>query len=144
MDLALLKSYVISLIGTPYFYGGDDPISGFDCSGLASEILRASGLCAWNWRGNAQAIHDLLSSKSMLMKGTTPQVQQLGAFAFYGVNAANIDHVTFCLDGTTMVEAGGGDHTTVTKDIASRQNAFVRLRPIRFRKDFLCAIMPLY
>lgn len=140
MDLQLLKTYALSLIGTPYFYGGDDPISGIDCSGLASELLRAAGLVAYNWRGNAQQIYDLLCD----VHPSSGPMPGLGAFAFFGKDGRSIVHVGFCLDHVTMIESGGGDHTTKTIEIASRQNAFVRLRPIRFRKDFFCCVTPLY
>jgi cell wall-associated NlpC family hydrolase len=33
-----------SLLGTPYRYGGNDPRSGFDCSGLVVYVHRAQGL----------------------------------------------------------------------------------------------------
>jgi cell wall-associated NlpC family hydrolase len=134
MDLQLLKIYALSLVGTRYFYGGDDPISGFDCSGLACELMRAAGVVPWNFRSNAQG---LFAAVKGVMGPTQPC---LGALAFYGKSLSDIDHVAFCLDETTMIEAGGGDATTLTPEVASRQNAFVRLRPIRFRKDFLCAI----
>lgn len=140
MDLQLLKVYALSMIGTPYFYGGDDPISGIDCSGLASELLRASGVVPYNWRGNAQQIYDLLCDKH----SSGDLVPGLGAFSFYGKDGRSIVHVGFCLDEVTMIESGGGDHTTLSIEIASHQNAFVRLRPVRFRKDFFCCLKPLY
>jgi hypothetical protein len=68
----------------------------------------------------------------------------LGAIAFFGKSPTQITHVAFCVDTVTMVEAGGGDSSTIGNEVASMQNAFVRLRPTRFRKDFLFSVMPLY
>lgn len=134
MDPLLLKAYAISLIGTPYFYGGDDPVSGFDCSGLVCELLRASGVVPWNYRTNAQGLFDEVKKKY------GPVQPRLGALAFYGKSLFSIDHVAFCLDAFTILEAGGGDHTTLNLPQAIKQNAFVRMRPLRFRKDFLCTV----
>lgn len=138
MNLDLLKAYALSFLATPYFWGGDDPMSGFDCSGFVSELLRASGVVPHNFRTNAQGLFNFLKSKA---SATQPQ---LGAIAFFGKSVNEISHVGFCLDGVTMIEAGGGGSSTTDEAAASIQNAFVRLRPTRFRKDFLFAVMPIY
>lgn len=142
MNLELLKLYALSMLGTRYTYGthasgGDDPIHGFDCSGFGSEIARAAGLVPWNYRSNAQGLYDRLS-KGALMGA------RLGAFSFYGRSLKEISHVGFCLDSQTMIEAGGGDSSTITEEVAAQKNAFVRMRPILYRKDFLCTVFPGY
>lgn len=139
MDLQLLKTYALSFIGRPYFFGGDDPLSGFDCSGFACELLRATGIMPYSYRTNAQGVYEFIKQAPGVL--TYPD---LGAFSFYGKNLKEIHHVGFCLDKFTMVEAGGGDASTVSGEIAIQKNAFVRLRPIRFRKDFLITSMPKY
>ncbi len=138
MNLELLKVYALSFIGTPYNFGGDDPMSGFDCSGLTCELLRAASLVPYNFRTNAQGLFNLLKPIA------TVSAPALGAIAFFGKGPNEIVHVAFCLDAETMIEAGGGDSTTASEAIASKQNAFVRLRPTRFRRDFLFTIMPKY
>lgn len=138
MNLELLKVYALSFIGTGYYWGGDDPLSGFDCSGFVSELLRASGVVPHNFRTNAQGLFTMLKSKAM------PTQPCLGAVAFFGKSVNEISHVGFCLDSVTMIEAGGGNSATIGEEVASMQNAFVRLRPTRFRKDFLFAVMPQY
>lgn len=138
MDLALLKQYAISMIGKPYFWSGDDPISGFDCSGFASELLRAAGLVPYTYRSNAQGIYnDLRKAGALEAAGT-------GSFAFYGKSLNEISHVTFCVDSVTMIEAGGGGSDTISDALASAKNAFVRMRPILYRKDFLVSLRPNY
>lgn len=138
MDLELLKTYALSFVGVRYTYGGDDPVSGFDCSGFVSELLRASGVEPYNFRTTAQEIYSQLHERSV------PCSPQLGALSFYGKSNVAIDHVGFCLDSYSMVEAGGGTAETKTTEIASLKNAFVRLRPVRFRKDYLFTVMPKY
>jgi hypothetical protein len=144
MDLQLLKLYAISLIGTPYLWGdspsqGDDPVSGFDCSGLASELARASGLVNWAFRANAQGLYSLFHG----LYRTIPY-PELGAFAFYGPNDMQINHVAFCLDGYSVLEAGGGDEKTLNKETAAKQNAFVRIRPWNYRRYQPFILKPLY
>lgn len=138
MNLELLRVYALSFFGTRYFFGGDDPVGGFDCSGFVSELLRAAGVVPYNFRTNAQGIYAAL-------KATAPSCEpQLGAIAFYGRTPGEIIHIAFCLDGYSMVEAGGGRADTVTDAKAITDNAFVRIRPTRFRKDFLFCVMPKY
>lgn len=132
MNPELLKAYALSFLGKPYLYGGDDPIFGLDCSGFVSELLRASGVIKWNERLNAQQLYNLFHFQKFSSK------PEFGALAFYGRSATAVSHVAFCLDSVTMIEAGGGDSTTTNMDLASRKNAFVRMRPIEFRRDFLC------
>lgn len=143
MNRALLQAYALSFIGAPYRFGtapggGDDPVRGFDCSGLVSELLRASGVVSFGYRENAQG---MLTRFATIETFTGPR---FGDLAFYGKGVTTISHVGFCLDENTMLEAGGGDASTVTLDVASERNAFVRLRPILYRKDFVCLARPPY
>lgn len=133
-----LIRYAYSFIGKPYVFGGDDPISGFDCSGFVSELLRAAGVVPPHYRDTAQGIYNLLD-KTGSFNALLP-----GALAFYGENALKITHVGFCLDSRFMIEAGGGDSSTTTPAVQIQKNSFVRLRPIRYRQDFLFTLRPTY
>jgi cell wall-associated NlpC family hydrolase len=143
MTPELLKAYALSFIGAPYrfgaaFGGGDDPLLGFDCSGLVCELLRASGVVPWNFRTNAQGLLSLPNASGV------SGIRQFADLVFFGQNINKVSHVGFCLDRLTMLEAGGGDSSTVTVDLASERNAFVRLRPVSIRSDYLGAIRPPY
>ena len=48
----------LSLIGTPYVYGGDAPEGGFDCSGLVHYVYNQAGYTAALPR-SSQEIYDL-------------------------------------------------------------------------------------
>ena len=135
----LLKAYALSFIGRPYYYGGDDPIGGFDCSGLVGELLMSAGVIPHSHtKMNAQQLFNRLE------KDGSMNVWGLGAIVFFGASATAIGHVGFCLDNYRMVEAGGGDQATTTPGVAIVRNAFVKIRPIKYRKDFLCVIKPRY
>jgi len=119
--VAKLVEYLQRFIGTVYRWGGDDPVGGFDCSGLVSEGLRALGWLRWDERlGSGQfadRFHDLVVDDDPLL----------------GDVLCWPGHVAVAVDERTMIEAGGGGPSTTTEGEAAKDNAFVRLRPISMR-----------
>lgn len=145
MNMSLLIQYAFALIagGVQYSWGanpggGDDPISGFDCSGFCSELMRAAGVIGPRERLTAQGLFDRLSNAGSVGAWAA------GSLAFYGKDVREVTHVAFCLDSQTMIEFGGGDSAIKTEADAAARNAFGRMRPIRYRSDFLQAIKPFY
>lgn len=140
MNLANLIKYaeILACRTKRYQFGGDDPIQGFDCSGYVIELLKSVGLIA--------------HGEDMTAQGLFNRFEQCGAYncwgpgalAFYGKDVRHITHVGFCIDSMLMFEAGGGDSTTTTDERAIQQNAFIRMRPIRYRSDFIAVIKPYY
>jgi cell wall-associated NlpC family hydrolase len=133
-----LIQYAMSFIGVPYRWAGENPIHGFDCSGLVQEILRSVGMDPPEDQ-TAQALYNLLVKKTTIRDNFCP-----GAVAFYGKSLTQITHVAFMIDAFRVVEAGGGGATTKTKEDAALQNAFVRIRPVNHRKDLLVTLLPDY
>lgn len=127
--------YATRYVGVPYLYGGNNPLTGFDCSGLACEVLKAFDVIKVSDL-NAQQLHAVLS------RDGTEVTPQLGAILFFGQSVHSISHVAIAVSDKLMIEAGGGDRTTVNLEEAKRRNAFVRQRPIR--KDLVSAILPKY
>jgi cell wall-associated NlpC family hydrolase len=140
MNNALLRDYMLRLVGTPYRWGGNCPLGGLDCSGLVLEILRSIGIWPHGVDTTAQGIHDRFraAGTSYAPGNTIP----LGTLAFYGKSPKEITHIAICFDETHMLEAGGGDSKTVTAEDADRQNAWVRIRPIYSRRDLVALIHP--
>ncbi len=99
-------------LGVPYLWAGDDPSTGFDCSGLLE----------WAWRGAGK----VLPHSSQLMYQVTRRVAiadlKPGDFLFYG---SPIHHVGMYVGGGQMIEA---PHT----------GAFVRIASI-YRSDLIGA-----
>ncbi len=138
MNMEWLKLYLFALIGQPYKWAGDDAIEGFDCSGLACEVLTAMGVLPHGADLSAQSLYDKFSREGSV------GAYGIGSLSFYGKDVRRITHVGICLDDALMVEAGGGGSDTVTKEIAAKRNAFCRVRSIKYRKDFLCVVKPYY
>jgi cell wall-associated NlpC family hydrolase len=136
-ERSLLVRYALSLLGTPYRWGGENPIGGFDCSGLVQEILRSVGMDPPGDQ-SAQALFEHFVKTSS--RGDLAE----GALAFYGSSITKINHVAFMIDSFRVIEAGGGGSKTLTKEDANLQNAFIRIRPVKHRADFLTTLMPTY
>ncbi len=124
----ILYDYAMRFVGLPYRWGGDDSVDGFDCSGLVLELLKAAGAYPQSSDITADGLYKLFAGLSL------PE-PTFGSLAFFG--AGPVSHVGFCLNGTHMLEAGGGGSKTLTKADAAAQNAFIRVRPIKTRKDLV-------
>lgn len=136
----IIYDYAISLVGQPYLWGGDDPIYGFDCSGLVNELLKSCGMLPRAADLNSQSLLNMLKNANIY----PTNVAEIGTLAFYGADENSITHVAFCLNEELCIEAGSGNSSTVTKDIAAKQNAYVRIRPIRYRTDLVSIYTPHY
>lgn len=119
----------------PYKWGGDDPIKGFDCSGLVQELYAMIGA---DPKGDqtAQGLYDYFKDKSREGPRDT------GTLVFFGQSTSKITHIGMIIEGMVMIEAGGGGSRTQTIEDASSQNAYVRLRPFNQRSDVVAVLMP--
>lgn len=134
----LLVAYAMSFLGLPYLWGGENPMTGFDCSGLVQELLQSVGIDP-SGDQSAQALHDLLMPTARSMTG-----RQKGALAFYGRSVREITHVAFLIDEYRVIEAGGGGRLITDEKKAAAASAFVRMRPLEHRADLVALLMPKY
>lgn len=134
-----LIEYAKTFIGVPYKWGGDNPMTGFDCSGFIQWVLASVGA---DPKGDqtAQVLHDLL-----LQQGGRPLTDpKAGAIVFYGKTPSQITHVSLCLNTQQIIEAGGGGSATTSVVEAAKTGACVRVRPFVDRKDRVAMVMPNY
>lgn len=131
----IVYDYALKLLLTPYTYGGANPLQGLDCSQLVIEIASAIGFPP-PIDMNAQSLYEYY-----LFHGEISD-PVFGALSFYGKSLKEITHIGFCLSDSLMIEAGGGDRTTISPAVAERQGAFVKIRPIRRRSDLLICVLP--
>lgn len=130
----LIVQYAMRFVGTPYKWGGDD-FDGWDCSGFVLEILAAFGFK-----------HPDMTAAGLYIWCKTSRFREEvrpGALAFFGKDG-HITHIGLCINADLMIEAGGGGSSTTSRDAAVKDNAYVRIRPIRSRQDFVGAYYPPY
>lgn len=117
--------YAWSLMGLPYHWGGDDPMEGFDCSGLVIECLKGVGLYPRNKDETADDLFRRYSKNTYNYK-TVPCL-------IFWFKDGKVRHVAIYIGDDCFIEAGGGDGSTISEEVASAQNAFVRLNHISNR-----------
>jgi cell wall-associated NlpC family hydrolase len=127
---ALLRDLALSLaereLGKPYIWGGNDPVSGFDCSGLVVEVLKATGRLprVGDWTAATLATR-------FPAVGAAPL--EPGDLVFWN-RGAGIGHVemVYAVYGDTVLTIGasGGGSSTVTREDAIKQDAYVKVRPL--------------
>ena len=109
-------------VGLPYLWGGDDPVAGFDCSGLCIELLKSVGRLPRDGDWTAAGLKERFPET---------KVAQEGCLAFWTWGGSRIAHVEYCISDKLTVGASGGGEGTVGLKEAVRQNAYTKVRPIR-------------
>ncbi len=117
-----------SMLGTPYHWGGDDP-AGADCSGFICEALRASGHLKTRERLSSAG----LFSRFHQAKNTVSLSEAVPGDLVFWAEEGRVYHVAMLHTPGFVIEAGGGSQGTDTLEEAIAENAFVRIRPIRYR-----------
>lgn len=125
MKRAIAMQIAFSLHGTPYIWGGDDPVRGFDCSGLQIEILKSVGILPRRGDWTAHGLYSLFRAR-----GCEVETPRAGCLVFYGT-IDKIVHVEMLITDDLSIGASGGGSGTKTEADAAQQNAFVKIRPLR-------------
>lgn len=120
-------------LGQPYVWGGDDPVEGWDCSGLVIEGLKAAGVLAREGDWTAA----MLAQRFPRVTGVGIHNLKPGCLVFWerGERIGHVEIVWVVLnDDSGIVEvytigASGGGSRTRSREGAIRDNAFVKVRP---------------
>ena len=130
------ERFARSFLGVPYIWGADGP-DAFDCSGYVQTLLARLALDPPGDQ-TADALYRHFARPGF---GQAVSVPDLGCLVFYG-KPSRIGHVAMCLNGSEMIEAGGGGPETTTVAIAREEGAEVRVRPITRRRDLVAVVRP--
>ena len=121
--------------GQPYRWGGDDPIDGFDCSGMVVEILKSTGQLPRDGDWSAQGLFNLFKNKIAV-------VARPGCLVFWGHDLKQITHIEMMIDNLRTIGASGGGSRTLTELDAVKQNAYIKIRPLAGRNAPVSIVDP--
>lgn len=147
--------YIRRFNGYPYYWNGQTPLQGFDCSFLIVEMLRRKG----DMKDNEN-----LTTNGLWKRYSASKVEKadVGVLVFFGTSQ-KATHIGICINNKTMIEAGGGNnklemplirnHPDLIKKYGTnltyiilylrtkikiiKSKAYVRERPIDRRSDLL-------
>ena len=109
-------------LGRPYVWGGDDPIQGFDCSGLVVEILKSVGILSRVGDWTADGLYHQFEDKIV-------DIASEGCLVFWFDENKKAKHVEICINNELSIGASGGGSKTKNLADAIRQNAYIKVRP---------------
>lgn len=137
----LMMAWAVNQTGKPYRWGSNGPDS-WDCSGLAQSFYAIIGIDPPGDQ-TAQGYYNYWSRQiGMNCFDIAKAVIGFGDMLYFGKDFQNVSHIAIAMSRHIMFEAGGGGSDCKTIEDARRLGASVRFRPIRSRKDYLCAIRP--
>jgi len=119
--------------GLPYIWGGDDPVSGFDCSGMVIEILKSVGLLPRDGDWSADSLYRKYKARLSSPK--------FGCLVFWGT-PDKVTHIEMMMDEYHTIGASGGGSKNKTLADAIRTNAYVKIRPLASRNTPVAIVDP--
>jgi hypothetical protein len=129
----LALKYLWTFAGTPYQWGGDD-FSGIDCSGLVVEMLASVGLLKHGQDLTAHGLMTKFHDKEVDECEADP-----GCLVFWLRRTDHkATHVEVVVQSTNdqifTLGASGGNSDVRTEEEANDRAAFVKVRPVTYRR----------
>jgi len=121
----LMVKIAMGYLGTPYVWGGDDPVAGFDCSGLVIECLKSVGILPHKGDWTADGLYHMFKSA-----GCGVGSPYGGCLVFWkSSRTGKMRHVEVCINEHLSIGASGGGSAVHSRADAIRQNAYIKVRP---------------
>lgn len=133
--LSIVMDLAWTMLHRPYIWGGDDPIKGFDCSGMQIELLKSVGILPREGDWTAQGLWNYFQNKVV-------KFPDRGCLVFWGNSSDSVVHIELCWNSKLCIGASGGGSKTKTVEDAIAQNAYVKLRPISSRSGVVGYVDP--
>lgn len=122
----IAEHVALSFLGKPYYWGGDDPVRGFDCSGFVIEILKSVGILPRRGDWTAAGLYHTFRDHAVVDPDS-------GCLVFWENSDGRVIHVEYCLGDDLAIGASGGGSRTDTEQEAIDSNAYIKIRPIYSR-----------
>jgi cell wall-associated NlpC family hydrolase len=90
-----LINYALSLQGTPYHYGKDNPDEGFDCSGFVKHVYQHEGIAI------PRTVQGMVEKLTPVPKNKLHS----GDLVFFNINGDTISHVGIYLNNAKFIHA---------------------------------------
>lgn len=92
-----IVAYGLQFVGNPYVYGGNDLMTGVDCSGYTQQVMKAFGIDIPRTSRDQSKVGQLIADRSAM---------QPGDLIFFGTSTEGINHVGIYAGGDYMIHAG--------------------------------------
>lgn len=118
-------------LNQPYLWGGNDPLAGFDCSGLVIEGLKSCGVLPRSGDWTADGLyHKFVRGQPIRAIGDLKP----GTLLFWDWQnigrKVHVEAVWSIVDGVPLtIGASGGGSKTISLAEAIAQDAYVKIRP---------------
>jgi len=111
----------------PYIWGGDNPLKGFDCSGLIVECGKSIGILPRQGDWTAQMLYARWLANEIVYP-------QPGDLVFWGnSDKTKIVHVEIVISNELSLGASGGGSNNKDLQDAIEQDAYIKIRPFKSR-----------
>lgn len=135
---SIFYDYLMTYMHTPFLWKGQSINIGLDSSGFVVSALKGAGVLPGHFHANSQHLYNIITSRPVSNE------LEFGTIVFYGKSSEEIYHCGLMLNDELMIECGGGSSNMDSIDFSNEKDARVRVRPYRYRKDYVAAVRPSY
>lgn len=115
--------YALQWLFKPYLWGGENPLSGVDCSGLVVDCFKSIGYYFKKEDYTANGIYQKYAQKTI----AGPEARS-GCLVFFLDDRHIATHVAILINNWQIIHATHGGSTTTTFEEAVRRDAYVKVR----------------